>query len=101
MRSRIEYEDQQGFDGIAGSLRDPRASSRKSQFRWNCAGASDPRASSRKASQPISLEETEESVLARNLQQLRYWYAEQRDESIGAEVDDIKNLVKHLDQDAR
>uniref|UniRef100_A0A1I8J927 Galectin domain-containing protein n=1 Tax=Macrostomum lignano TaxID=282301 RepID=A0A1I8J927_9PLAT len=42
-------------------------------------------------------EETEESVLARKLQQGTD--AEQRDESIGAEVDDIKNLVKHLDQD--
>uniref|UniRef100_A0A1I8HL23 Protein SCAR n=1 Tax=Macrostomum lignano TaxID=282301 RepID=A0A1I8HL23_9PLAT len=42
-------------------------------------------------------EETEESVLARKLQQGTD--AEQRDESIGAEVDDIKSLVKHLDQD--
>ncbi|PAA89897.1 hypothetical protein BOX15_Mlig005900g1 [Macrostomum lignano] len=73
---RIEYEDQQ----ISMELPEP------------------PIRELRHESQSADLaEETEESVLARKLQQGTD--AEQRDESIGAEVDDIKNLVKHLDQD--
>ncbi|PAA88545.1 hypothetical protein BOX15_Mlig005900g3, partial [Macrostomum lignano] len=73
---RIEYEDQQ----VSMELPEP------------------PIRELRHESQSADLaEETEESVLARNLQQGTD--AEQRDESIGAEVDDIKNLVKHLDQD--